>query len=395
MADKQSKPKTKRVKTERVAKISHALFTDLMPSTLPGQFNGAGDADADSDGDAGAPVPTTVQLLPPSGFTGRDGRGPYTYNSDDLLASFGKNGMDLPIDFEHQSLGAMEKIGPTPACGWIKKLIPQEDGLFAEVEWNDDAQGLISTRAYRYLSPVFEVDTKKPEQIAGMLGAGLTNNPNLHLAAFNSRGDGDYTKSTETPGKAMLNKILEALGLKADADESSVLSHISTITASATAAAALATELGAPEGSDVPTLIAAAHSRITIDPTKYVATGDFEAMSKRATDAEAALTTIKAEAHTKAVTTAVDGAIKAGKFTPATREQYLAFANSDLAAFEKLVAATPVLAVASQDPAVTSAEAAGVPAEAAALNLTADDVAHCHRFTISYKAHAKTKAQKA
>src|SRR5262245_16803758 len=61
------------------------------------------------------------------------------------LAAFEQHGTDLPIDYEHQTLGGSfsSPSGQAPAAGWIKRLTavaPNDNsgaaaGLWADVEW--------------------------------------------------------------------------------------------------------------------------------------------------------------------------------------------------------------------------------------------------------------------
>src|SRR5947209_2094053 len=107
------------------------------------------------------------------------------------IEAFTAHGADLPIDFEHQSLGGAFSApsGLAPAAGWIKALravVPDErspdtatrgadsnlafgsglinaganagddlaPGLWADVDWTPVAMEQLATRQYRYLSPV-------------------------------------------------------------------------------------------------------------------------------------------------------------------------------------------------------------------------------------------------
>ena len=70
-----------------------------------------------------------------------------------VIASFVEHGTDIPIDYEHQTLGGAyaSPTGQAPAAGWIKSLravTPEEAvvdaerpaaGLWAEVEWTPAA----------------------------------------------------------------------------------------------------------------------------------------------------------------------------------------------------------------------------------------------------------------
>ena len=74
-----------------------------------------------------------------------------------VLAAFAEHGTDIPIDYEHQTLGGVyaSPSGQAPAAGWIKELtVEPGKGLMAAVAWTDRARELLGSKAYRYLSPV-------------------------------------------------------------------------------------------------------------------------------------------------------------------------------------------------------------------------------------------------
>lgn len=307
--------------------IFHAFMTDLAPAES-------------------SAVPTFVQLLPASPFTGRDGRGPFAFEAQTLLDAFALNGKPLHIDYEHQSIGAADKTEPTPAAGWINTLVPAEDGtLWAEVEWTEKAAAYIASREYRYLSPVFTLNTKTG-QIIALRGAGLTNDPNLYLQSLNSRESDRYTSQTTNSEEEMLQKILEVLGLTTDATEEAILAHVASLKTAAEKAAAVAAEVGADADADAAAIVQAAQSRFTTDLSNYVARDELIAMTHRAESAEAELKAMKEAAHTKACEDAVAEAIQAGKFTPAQSASLLVFAKQDLEMFKAFASSAPVLAVA-------------------------------------------------
>jgi phage I-like protein len=104
-----------------------------------------------------------------------DGREPVEVDGEALarvVAAFKSRGVDLVIDYEHQSLQGRR----APAAGWIKALEAREDGLWARVEWTAQAQEYLQQREYRYFSPVLRLDpeTRKP---AALLQVALTNLP--------------------------------------------------------------------------------------------------------------------------------------------------------------------------------------------------------------------------
>jgi phage I-like protein len=93
-----------------------------------------------------------------------------------VVRAFQEHGTDLPIDYEHQTLGG-EFASPdrrAPAAGWIKSLT-------AERAWDrrtpSDATGPeMPNREYRYLSPVALI-RKGDRKLVGIHSAALTNKP--------------------------------------------------------------------------------------------------------------------------------------------------------------------------------------------------------------------------
>jgi len=266
----------------------------------------------------GAPVPTRIHLLPPSGFTGRDGRGPYYYTFAELALAFEAYGMPLAIDYEHQSIGAGDKLGATPAAGWIVAIEADELGVWGMVEWTSAASAFIAAREYRFISPVFEfyVETGRVLQLTG---AGLTNMPNLHLVSLNTKSaaPGAFTSQLPTTGISthMREQLITHLKLAADATDADILA---AVTASTEAAAHAKTAAEAVGAADVAGIVTAAQSKFGTDLSTYVAKTDFEAMSVRATTAESALATHTAAAHKTAVAAAVAKATADNLLTPAS-----------------------------------------------------------------------------
>ena len=93
-----------------------------------------------------------------------------------LVDHFNARGLDMVIDYEHQTEGT----GIAPAAGWIKRLINRgKDGLWAVVEWTERAKNHIASKEYRYFSPVFYV-SKKDGSVAELLRLALTNAPRVN-----------------------------------------------------------------------------------------------------------------------------------------------------------------------------------------------------------------------
>ncbi|MGI7807769.1 phage protease [Campylobacter coli] len=94
-----------------------------------------------------------------------------------IIENFNQKKIDLVIDYEHQSL----KNEKAPAAGWIKELYLENDALMAKAEFNEEAKKYIANKQYRYLSPVFEFNTKDNKSgefvRAKLHSVALTNTP--------------------------------------------------------------------------------------------------------------------------------------------------------------------------------------------------------------------------
>lgn len=140
-------------------------------------------------------APQWVQVIPAGEMEGRDGRKFINDDPDAIVAHFNNSKKDLLVDLDH---GSYQKNPIDPlvrrAFGWIKELQNRvKDGIWARVEWTPEGMNLISSKAYRYLSPALNIDPKTG-RIKALDSVGLVNNPNLHLPALNHE---DTLMSTE------------------------------------------------------------------------------------------------------------------------------------------------------------------------------------------------------
>jgi phage I-like protein len=210
--------------------------------------------------DGGAPE--WVQLIPPGEFSGRDGRGPYhVADPDTLIAAFLSLGMPAAIDYEHQSAEWDGQPGPTPAAGWITAIEHRDgDGIWGRVEWTERAAAMLAAREYRYLSPVFYHLADSGEVVA-LAGAGLTNQPNLHLRAL-SRVLHAYHLEPDMPADTDLaERVRYMLELPVTATPAEMVEHLQRLiarlgTADATAAE-MRRELGLAAEADDAAVLAA------------------------------------------------------------------------------------------------------------------------------------------
>ncbi|HKQ48537.1 MAG TPA: phage protease [Phycisphaerae bacterium] len=80
------------------------------------------------------------------------------------IAAFAAHGTDLPVDYEHQTLGGAysSPTGQAPAAGWIKALAivtpdearaggaERDAGLWADVQWTPEAAERWQVRVDQY-----------------------------------------------------------------------------------------------------------------------------------------------------------------------------------------------------------------------------------------------------
>jgi len=126
-------------------------------------------------------LPTWIQLVPAGTFSGMDGRGPYKLDDPQTVIRTSLADGKLPIDENHATDFALKSGIPSPARGWIIAMEARPDGIWGRVDWTPTGAELVSGRAYRGISPVFECD--KNGNVLRVQRAALTNTPNLQQLA--------------------------------------------------------------------------------------------------------------------------------------------------------------------------------------------------------------------
>ncbi len=168
-------------------------------------------------------LPAWIRLLPLGRVELVDSRQPFEVDQESLaamVADFEGRGVDLVIDYEHQSL----KGERAPAAGWIKHLEARPDGLWAQVEWTPQAQEYLSRREYRYFSPVLRLDpeTRKPTVL---MQVGLTNVPAIkHLPPLVAKCGGQRLAAGRIRGEReekekMIEQVKCLVGLNREAED--------------------------------------------------------------------------------------------------------------------------------------------------------------------------------
>lgn len=138
-----------------------------------------------------------VKVSPVGEVIGLDGRA-FRIDGAALIASIEKNALDIALD-ENHSFGA--------ALGWFDKdsFELRDGGIYASLSLNKTGEELIGSRAYRYLSPVFDMGENR--RVIGLDSVGLVNRPNLLNNAINSKGEEEMDKEISE-----LSAKIDALG---------------------------------------------------------------------------------------------------------------------------------------------------------------------------------------
>ena len=128
-----------------------------------------------------------------------------------------KRGVDVVIDYEHQTLGG----GEAPAAGWVKELKLEDGCIKAVVEWTPRGAEYLKNREYRYLSPTIHV-RKSDNKVTGLHSLALTNTPAIEGMAPIVNSD------TFEGGQVFmdLKQLAELLGLGEDVTEEQILEAV-------------------------------------------------------------------------------------------------------------------------------------------------------------------------
>ena len=334
-----------------------------------------GSAIEDADLSSSAP-PEWVMLIPAGEFSGRDGRGPFRLNdAARVIAATEALGLTagVPIDYDHATDFAAPKGRPAPAAGWIRELQERNGALWGNVDWTPHGATAITSREYRYISPVFQYSPDGA--VTRLLRAGLTNNPNLYLTAISARAalltaphsEGDEAMDT------LLQQLCEMLGLDDDASPEEALAAVRAMRDASGDDDEDGGRDGAP-GDDCANDSGAGAMQAGADPARYVAVAQFQRVLGE-------LNQMRAERSSERAERAVDDAIKAGKLIPAQRQWAISYCQADFKGFAAFAARQPAAFGAGFESAAATFTAPPVPA--ATASLTATETAICGQLGLS------------
>lgn len=116
--------------------------------------------DEDAGADKAVAIPSMIHIIP-TGEWNHDMYGPMTITNNDIrefMANFNagiRKGVFITAGHE----GFME----LPAVAWMKSLEMRDNGLWAEVEWNELGKEALNDKQFKFFSPEFYRDYEDPQ----------------------------------------------------------------------------------------------------------------------------------------------------------------------------------------------------------------------------------------
>jgi phage I-like protein len=328
-------------------------------------------------------LPEWIRVLPLGRVELADQREPFVVDQaslEALVAAFRSRGVDLVIDYEHQSLQGQR----APAAGWIKDLEARPDGLWARVDWTEEARGYLEKKEYRYFSPVLRLDPETRAPLA-LMHVGLTNVPAInHLPPLVARWGGEAVGPEEAPpgeplrwsgaiemesGKEkakMMEQLKPLLGLEPEEEEAAVCGKVLE------AFQDLAASLSLPDEATVAQLKGAMEA--------------LQAGGVRLLKAEEELQALKARLAKETADRVVEEALKAGKVSPAQRGWALEYCRRDPEGFQTYADRAPKLVPTGEELQLRREE------HRDEAGLLPEDLAVCRCLNVSPEAYLKAKA---
>jgi phage I-like protein len=264
-----------------------------------------------------------------------------------VIAEFNRCGVDMVIDYEHQSL----KGGEAPAAGWIKELEARENGIYGHVDWTDRAQKYIGSKEYRFLSPAL-LYQRETGRVIKIMNVSLTNLPRINNVEpiINKRG-GDMD---------ILKKLRKLLGLEEIAVDETVYTAVETaVNSQREVLAGLRGLAGLGDDAEPAKVLEAVKNKVKAAPapdkglavipntvtealglspgaTEAEAVGAIQGLtqgSNQAGDLAAKVGALEANLAERDAKEAVAAAMTKGKITPEQQEWALDYAQNNLAGF--------------------------------------------------------------
>ena len=132
-----------------------------------------------------------------------DGKPTKEIIDEESIIQMARQTEELLLDRDHASMRSQDERN-TKAYGWISGLkaivgLGDMDGLYGTIKWTPDGIELVKERAYRFLSPVFELDGDG--RAIKLINVALTNRPALPLPPIINSESEDGNKISITNSK--------------------------------------------------------------------------------------------------------------------------------------------------------------------------------------------------
>ena len=261
-------------------------------------------------GETGITAPDWIPLAPAGELIeARDGRKFHVEDVELILArTSAEGGVPMPLDLDHDSFGDFLTNPHTEAYAWVDRVeyveeaddARSEPGFWGHVErWTEAGRTLVEGGYFRGISPVMNVEHRETRNEDGEVigeevflhsfyrSAALTNRPALPPPLLISERSPNPSAPTPAPERETMHEDLVELGRS----------------------------LGLKGEFTPATLAEAVRSGL-------VPKGELEAANERADKADAALLEDMEKRLAEKADAAVDGAIKAGKIQPSSRDFY-------------------------------------------------------------------------
>lgn len=305
-------------------------------------------------------VPSLVRLLPLGVVNSQQGQFVVDAESFEAMCeSFVGRGLDLVIDYEHQTLKDVQ----APAGGWIKELVLSDNAICGRVEWTAKATEYLKNKEYRYLSPVIMVRSSD-RKVLELKSAALTNTPAIDnmFPIINSE---NFTFNKGESSMELLKQLAALLGLAEGAAEADVLAAVQGLL-NRCEVVANKTILSLLSLKDTATTAEVAAKITTLqNPAGFVPVEQYNLVANKLNTLESG--------------DLVEQALKDGKIIPAQKEWAQQYVLSDKAGFESfLKAAAPIVPMQKIAPGQATVEpqkaVAIDPVICKSLGITAGDI---------------------
>jgi phage I-like protein len=149
----------------------------------------------------------------------------------EMVANFERRSTDILVDFDHAAVFE----GDTRAAAWISDVEVRDDGLYGRIsDWTPAGEEAFSNRDFRYLSPVYflESEDKQGNEAGAYLhSVAITNLPYFDEGEIDPIGNqappadpqDEDSPPTEDPSDFMeRDELIEKLGLDEDASQEEI-----------------------------------------------------------------------------------------------------------------------------------------------------------------------------